>query len=270
MAAIVQISQISKRYRLGDTDVNALSDVSLDIYSGESVVLSGPSGSGKSTLLQLIGCLDTPTYGNISVLGKNSQTISDNALSEFRAKHLGFVFQTFNLIPVLSAYENVEYPLLLNNIGDRKDRIMTILQSVGLEKYAHQYPNSLSGGQRQRVAIARALVHQPQILIADEPTANLDSKTGDFILQNMFDLAEKSNTVVIISSHDPRVIGDSQKRQIHLVDGVIASDRPSSATPNSASDSATVHSADHTTTDKPSSKKPMTTQPVASLVRAGM
>lgn len=225
MAAIVQISQLSKRYRLGDTKVNALNNVSLDIYPGESVVLSGPSGSGKSTLLQLIGCLDKPTFGTITVLGKNSQTISDNTLSDFRAQHLGFVFQSFNLIPVLSAYENVEYPLLLNNIGDRRDRVMTILGSVGLEKYAHQYPNALSGGQRQRVAIARALVHQPKILIADEPTANLDSKTGDTIFQNMFELAERSNTVVIISSHDPRVIGDRHKRQVHLVDGAIVDDQ---------------------------------------------
>jgi putative ABC transport system ATP-binding protein len=226
MNPIVRVSALGKRYRLGETDVNALDGVTLDIYPGETVILSGPSGSGKSTLLQLIGCLDTPSRGSVNVLGLDTQIQSDNALSEFRARHLGFVFQTFNLIPVLSVYENVEYPLLLNKEAGRKEKIMTILQKVGLEKLAHQYPNALSGGQRQRVAIARALVHQPKLLIADEPTANLDRKTGDQVLDIMFDLATTSNTAVVVSSHDPKIIAETDKRQIHLVDGVIISDQP--------------------------------------------
>ena len=226
MSAIVSIANLTKRYNLGATKVDALSGINLSVYAGESLVLSGPSGSGKSTLLQLIGCLDLPTQGNVKVLGKDIQKISDNELTDFRAQHMGFVFQTFNLIPVLSVYENVEYPMLLNNLKDRKERIMEMLRKVGLEKYAHQYPNALSGGQRQRVAIARALVHQPKILIADEPTANLDSKTGDTILDSMFELAATTDTVVIVSSHDPRVIQDRNRRQVCLVDGLIVSDEP--------------------------------------------
>ena len=226
MKPIVRVSALGKRYRLGETEVNALDGVTLDIYPGETLILSGPSGSGKSTLLQLIGCLDTPSTGSVSVLGLDTQSQSDNALSEFRARHLGFVFQTFNLIPVLSVYENVEYPLLLNRESGRKEKIMDILQKVGLEKLAHQYPNALSGGQRQRVAIARALVHQPKLLIADEPTANLDRKTGDQVLEVMFNLATTSNTAVVVSSHDPKIIAETDKRQIHLVDGVIVSDHP--------------------------------------------
>lgn len=228
MKPIVRVSALGKRYRLGETEVNALDGVTLDIHPGETLILSGPSGSGKSTLLQLIGCLDTPSSGSVSVLGMDTQSQSDNALSEFRAHHMGFVFQTFNLIPVLSVYENVEYPLLLNKESGRREKIMTILQKVGLEKLAHQYPNALSGGQRQRVAIARALVHQPKLLIADEPTANLDRKTGDQVLEVMFDLATTSNTAVVVSSHDPKIIAETDKRQIHLVDGVIVSDQPAS------------------------------------------
>lgn len=226
MNPIVHVSGLGKRYRLGETQVNALDGINLDIYPGETVILSGPSGSGKSTLLQLIGCLDTPTTGSVKVLGLDSQLQSDNALSDFRAQHMGFVFQTFNLIPVLSVYENVEYPLLLNKDTQRKEKIMAMLEKVGLEKFAHQYPNSLSGGQRQRVAIARALVHQPKLLIADEPTANLDRRTGDLVLEVMFDLATTTNTAVVVSSHDPKIIGENDKRQIHLVDGVIVSDQP--------------------------------------------
>lgn len=226
MNPIVRVSALGKRYRLGETEVNALDGVTLDIYPGESVILSGPSGSGKSTLLQLIGCLDTPSTGTVKVLDLDTQTQSDNALSEFRARHMGFVFQTFNLIPVLSVYENVEYPLLLNKEPARKEKILSILQKVGLEKHAHQYPNALSGGQRQRVAIARALVHQPKLLIADEPTANLDRKTGDQVLELMFDLANTSKTAVVVSSHDPKIIAETDKRQIHLVDGVVISDQP--------------------------------------------
>lgn len=226
MNPIVRVSALGKRYRLGETEVNALDGVTLDIYPGESVILSGPSGSGKSTLLQLIGCLDTPSKGSVRVLDLDTQTQSDDALSEFRARHMGFVFQTFNLIPVLSVYENVEYPLLLNKEPARKEKILSILQKVGLEKHAHQYPNALSGGQRQRVAIARALVHQPKLLIADEPTANLDRKTGDQVLELMFDLANTSKTAVVVSSHDPKIIAETDKRQIHLVDGVVISDKP--------------------------------------------
>ena len=226
MNPIVQVSGLGKRYRLGETQVNALDGINLEIYPGETVILSGPSGSGKSTLLQLIGCLDIPTTGNVNVLGRDTQQQSDNSLSDFRAQYLGFVFQTFNLIPVLSVYENVEYPLLLNKDAQRKEKIMAMLEKVGLEKFAHQYPNSLSGGQRQRVAIARALVHQPKLLIADEPTANLDRKTGDLVLDVMFDLAITTNTAVVVSSHDPKIIAETDKRQIHLVDGKIISDQP--------------------------------------------
>lgn len=219
MATLVELSNLNKRFMLGNTEVSALRSINLTIQEGERVVLSGPSGSGKSTLLQLIGCLDRPSSGSVNVLGLNSTTVSDNQLSDFRAQYLGFVFQTFNLIPVLTVYENVEYPLLLNKRPNRKDDVMSILDSVGLSEHVKQYPNALSGGQRQRVAIARALVHKPKILIADEPTANLDSKTGDTVLKLMFDLATENKASVILSSHDPRIIGLTDKRQVRLLDG---------------------------------------------------
>ncbi len=226
MKPIIQINKLSKTYLLGEHKVEALSEVSLNIHAGEFVILSGPSGSGKSTLLQLIGCLDTPTAGDVTVLDLNVNKASDRVMSNFRARSLGFVFQNFNLIPVLNVYENVEYSLLLGKRSYQKKDITDVIEQVGLGKFSHHKPNALSGGQRQRVAIARALVHKPNVLIADEPTANLDAKTSSEVLSLMTELALENNTTVVMSSHDPSLIEKSDVRQIKLVDGKLVGDEP--------------------------------------------
>jgi putative ABC transport system ATP-binding protein len=175
-------------------------------------VVIGPSGSGKSTLLNLIGCIDAPTSGKITICGQDMAECSDNALTDFRADKIGFIFQNFNLIPVLSAYENIEYPLLLTNntpAGERKERVMGILKSVGLEVQKDHRPSELSGGQRQRVAIARALVKNPMIVLADEPTANLDSKTGQEIIELMHKVQNECGAAFIFSSHDAKVMAQA-------------------------------------------------------------
>ena len=176
----VVLKGISKTYRLDAVDVPALIDIDLVILPDRFTVISGPSGSGKTTLLNLIGCIDRPDQGTIMVGGKAVQTMSDDALSDFRARQLGFVFQNFNLLPVLTAFENVEYPLVLAGMAPakRRARVEQLLEAVGLAAHARKRPGQLSGGQRQRVAIARALARKPQLVLADEPTANLDSKTG--------------------------------------------------------------------------------------------
>jgi putative ABC transport system ATP-binding protein len=221
---VVQADAVSKTYALGNQTVQALSEVSVEIARGEFMALAGPSGSGKSTLLNLIGCLDTPSSGRIRIEGEDIAGKSADALADLRLNTLGFVFQTFNLLPVLTAWENVEYPLLQKtgvDKAERQKRITHYIQVVGLERYAHHKPNELSGGQRQRVAIARALATHPRIVLADEPTANLDHKTGEDILRLMKQLNHAEGTTFIFSTHDARVM-EIADRVVELADGRIA------------------------------------------------
>jgi putative ABC transport system ATP-binding protein len=215
---------LSKTYRLDDVDVPALVDVDLVILPNRFTVLSGPSGSGKTTLLNLIGCLDRPDTGSLVVGGKPVQRLSDDQLSDFRARHLGFVFQNFNLLPVLTAFENVEYPLILAGTpaDKRQSRVSELLDAVGLTKHARKRPGQLSGGQRQRVAIARALARKPQLVLADEPTANLDSKTGAEIIALMRQMQQGERVAFIFSSHDPKVL-DAADDAVLIHDGRIQS-----------------------------------------------
>ncbi|MCK5831781.1 MAG: ABC transporter ATP-binding protein [Methylococcales bacterium] len=204
---MIKVEQVVKHYYLGKRKVPALRGVSLEIGDSQFVAIQGPSGSGKSTLLHLIGCLDLPTKGDVKILGKSTNTLSDYQQSILRNKFLGFIFQSFNLIPVLSAYENIEYPLLLQGISrsQRKQRVNTLLKEVGLEEHSKHYPDYLSGGQRQRVAIARALITQPRLILADEPTANLDSVTGTEILDLMKKISLENGTSFLFSTHDPKI-----------------------------------------------------------------
>src|ERR1035437_5463346 len=183
----VVLRQVGRTYRLDAVDVPALTDINLEIRPNRFTVISGPSGSGKTTLLNLIGCIDRADHGEVVVAGEFIQKMSDDALSDFRARHLGFVFQNFNLLPVLTAYENVEYPLILTKMSaaQRKQRVLALLDAVGLADRAQNRPGQLSGGQRQRVAIARAPATEPKLVLADEPTANLDSHTGAAIIALM-------------------------------------------------------------------------------------
>lgn len=222
-AAIVEIRAVSKEYALGKQSVTALRNISLMIDKGEFMALAGPSGSGKSTLLNLIGCIDTPTSGSILIQGRDISGKTADELADLRLKTLGFVFQTFNLLPVLSAWENVEYPLLQRrDMGKktRQEQVRHYLNIVGLERYTHHRPNELSGGQRQRVAIARALATHPGIVLADEPTANLDHKTGEGILKLMKALNQEEGTTFIFSTHDAQVM-EMADRVIKLADGQI-------------------------------------------------
>ncbi len=223
MAPIVEVAHAVKRYPLGKLEVVALRGVSLSIDRGEFTAIAGPSGSGKTTLLNLIGCVDKPTEGTVRVDGQATTDLNDRALTKLRLHSLGFIFQTFNLVPVLSTFQNVELPLLLQgglSKAERKDRAQGILEAVGLNDQMRQRPNELSGGQRQRVAIARALVTHPKIVLADEPTANLDTATGEQILQLMKELNRSQQTTFIFSTHDPRVM-DHASRVVRLVDGRI-------------------------------------------------
>lgn len=207
----VTLREVGKTYHLDAVDVPALSDVSLDIRPNCFTVISGPSGSGKTTLLNLIGCLDRPDCGEIVVAGQSVQQMPDDSLSDFRARQLGFIFQNFNLLPVLTAYENVEYPLILARVpsGQRRKRVLDLLEAVGLEDRAKNLPGQLSGGQRQRVAVARALATAPAIVLADEPTANLDSQTGAAIIALMRRMQQEFRVSFIFSSHDPQVMAEA-------------------------------------------------------------
>lgn len=209
---VVVFENVTKIYQVGEVSIPALQGISLQIDRGRFSMVLGPSGSGKTTLLNLIGCLDQPTEGTIRVCGQNVAEISDDMISEFRAANIGFIFQNFNLIPVLSALENVEYPLNLLGIkaAERRERSMGILESVGLADHARHRPNQLSGGQKQRVAIARALVKGPSLVLADEPTANLDSKTGAAIIDLMYQVQEQFGASFIFSTHDPQLISHAQ------------------------------------------------------------
>ncbi len=220
----VILKNVGKVYRLGAVDVPALIDINLEIRPGYFTVISGPSGSGKTTLLNLIGCIDRPDHGEILVAGQSVQSMADDELSDFRATHLGFIFQNFNLLPVLSAYENVEYPLLLAKVplDQRKKRVTELLDAVGLSERTKNLPGELSGGQRQRVAIARALATQPDMVLADEPTANLDSHTGAAIIALMRKMQKELNVSFIFSSHDPQVLAEADDAVI-IRDGRITS-----------------------------------------------
>jgi putative ABC transport system ATP-binding protein len=223
--SLLHIDHVSKEYQLGDQVVHALQDVSMTIEEGVFLAIAGPSGSGKSTLLNLIGCVDTPTSGRIFLNGHDLSGYSPNQLAGVRARMIGFIFQTFNLFPVLSAEENVEYPLLQFRELDaaaRRERVATFLRVVELERYAKHRPNELSGGQRQRVAIARALATKPRIILADEPTANLDHKTGEGILELMKRINRASRTTFVFSTHDKKVIAKAD-RLIRIEDGRINS-----------------------------------------------
>lgn len=220
MAVQIELREVDKVYRSDGFPVHALDRVSLAIESGEFTVLAGPSGSGKSTLLHLIGGLDQPTSGSIRISGQELTSLSRTQLSDFRRQRVGFVFQAYNLIPVLTALENVEYILLLQGIdpGERKKRANTLLERVGLKDQAHKRPGEMSGGQQQRVAVARALSSRPEIVLADEPTANLDSQTGAVLIDLFRELNEQFQTTFLFASHDPMVI-QRARRVIRLKDG---------------------------------------------------
>jgi putative ABC transport system ATP-binding protein len=217
----VRVVDVTKEYDLGRTKVPALRGVSLSVEKGEFMTVAGPSGSGKSTLLNLIGCLDHPTSGHVLIGEQDVASLNDDALSDLRARTIGFIFQTFNLIPVLSALENVEFPLLFRG-GDHggQKRALAALESVGLREHAHHRPDELSGGQRQRVAVARALVTDPTLVLADEPTANLDSHTGETIIDLMLDINRRAGTTFIFSTHDPKVMAHAH-RVVRLADGLV-------------------------------------------------
>jgi putative ABC transport system ATP-binding protein len=223
MLPVVEFRNVHKTYLLGKTEVPALRGISLAIAPGEFAAIAGPSGSGKTSALNLIGCIDKPTAGRIIFEGQDVTEISLPALAATRREKLGFIFQTFNLIPVLNAYENVEYPLLLRNFSarERRKRVMQALERVGIADRAKHRPNELSGGQRQRVAIARALVGEPRVVLADEPTANLDSATAGEIIALMHRLNQEQAVTFIFSTHDPRIM-QAARRLIHLRDGQIA------------------------------------------------
>lgn len=218
---IVRIENVFKEYALGTSQIQALRNINLQIEQGEFLAIAGPSGSGKSTLLNLIGCIDIPSSGKILIDGQDISGQTPDQLSELRARTIGFIFQTFNLFSVLSAEENVEYPLLQFkelSVAERRERIVKFLDIVGLREFARHRPNQLSGGQRQRVAIARALATHPKIILADEPTANLDHKTGEDILQLMKQINRDSGTTFIFSTHDAKVMAMAE-RLVRIEDG---------------------------------------------------
>lgn len=221
--AVVELKNVKKTYQLGETTVEALKNVSLVIQPGEFTSVIGASGSGKSTLLNIIGCLDQPDSGQVKIEGVDITKINENAQCLLRNEKIGFIFQSFNLIPVLNIVENIELPLLVKNQlspEERKKRSDFVISAVGLEKFKHHRPDQLSGGQRQRVAIARALVGQPSLILADEPTANLDSKSAHMILDLMTELNKNQKVTFLFCSHDEKLIGRTG-RIIHIQDGVI-------------------------------------------------
>ncbi len=219
--AIVSVQDVSKIYQLGKTEVPALRGVSLEIEKGEFLSIAGPSGSGKTTLLNLIGCVDTATRGTVLVGGKDTRQLSERQLTDLRLHTIGFIFQSFNLVQVLSVFQNVEFPLLLQgklNRREREARVMGLLEAVGIGGYRKHRPSELSGGQRQRVAVARALVSRPALVLADEPTANLDSQTGATIIDLMKELNRRDGTTFIFSTHDPKVMSHASA-VIRIADG---------------------------------------------------
>lgn len=221
---IINIEHIAKVYQVGSEEVHALSDVSLRIDKNEYVAIMGPSGSGKSTLMNMLGCLDTPTSGKYDFKGVSVSDMTDNQLAAIRNREIGFVFQTFNLLARSDALHNVELPLIYAGISshERKERALSALADVGLKDRVHHKPNELSGGQRQRVAIARALVTNPAIILADEPTGNLDSKTGEEIMAVLHEIHQKGNTIILVTHEE--YIAEHAARIIRLRDGLIEKD----------------------------------------------
>lgn len=223
--AIVQLQEVNKIYPLGKTEVRAVKGVSFEIDKGDFISIAGPSGSGKSTILNMIGCIDVPTSGKVIIDGTETRGLSDKEITNLRHEVLGFIFQSFNLIPVLDVYENIEFPLLLGKSSmskaEKKDWIDMLIEEVQLEEWRGHKPNELSGGQRQRVAIARAMATKPQIVLADEPTANLDSVTSDAIINLMKKVNRDLGTTFIFSTHDPTIV-DVADHIIQLRDGLIS------------------------------------------------
>ena len=220
--ALVELRNVSQIYRLGDEEIRALDDVSLDIQAGEFISIIGPSGSGKSTLMHILGCLDSPSKGTIQLDGVMIHHASARELAAMRNRKIGFVFQFFNLLPKLNVLQNVELPMIYSGIGgkERRERSMAALESVGMANRARHRPSQLSGGQQQRAAIARALVNSPRIVFADEPTGNLDSHTGEAILQLFRKLSQEGRTIVLVT-HDPEIAAVTPRR-IEIRDGKIA------------------------------------------------
>ena len=224
--SVVELHEVTKHYMLGDTRVDALRGVSLRVEPGEFLAIAGPSGSGKSTILNMIGCIDSPSDGRVLIDGAEVEHLTDTQLTRFRRSKIGFIFQSFNLIPVLNVYENVEFPLLLQRSLSKKDRdrtVMRFVEEVGLADRLKNKPHELSGGQRQRVAIARALVTGPRIILADEPTANLDSVTGQRIVELMKTINETDKATLIFSTHDTHIM-EHARRVVQLHDGTVAAD----------------------------------------------
>ena len=222
MSPVITTKNLSRHFQDGENIIKAVDDVSLNIEAGEFTAIIGPSGSGKSTLLNLIGGLDNPTSGAVELSGIDIAKMSGSALSDFRRDHIGFIFQSYNLIPVLSAEENIEYIMLLQGVdtATRKKRVREMLHVVGLEGLGDRRPSHLSGGQQQRVAIARAMASHPDIILADEPTANLDSKTGIALLEVMKSLNEDRGMTFIFSTHDNKIM-DRARRLVHVLDGKV-------------------------------------------------
>ncbi|MBP1681137.1 MAG: transporter ATPase [Proteobacteria bacterium] len=224
---MITAHHLKKVYQTGEIRQEVIKDLSLEINEGEFISLVGPSGSGKSTVLNMLGCLDTPTKGEITINGSPITGMSRTKMANFRGENIGFIFQSFNLIPVLSVYENIEYPLIMiQNLPEeeRKSRVLTLLEEVGMLEHKDKTPDKISGGQMQRVAIARALVTNPKIVFADEPTANLDTKTAHMIIELMKKIQREHQTTFVFATHDEKIVSNVD-RLITLVDGEIVADQ---------------------------------------------
>ncbi|MEA2047712.1 MAG: ABC transporter ATP-binding protein [Campylobacterota bacterium] len=224
---MIETKHVFKIYKMGELDLEVINDLNLSIGSGEFIAIVGPSGSGKSTVLNILGGLDTPTRGEVIINNENITDLDTTSLAHFRGENIGFIFQSFNLVPVLSVYENIEYPLIMIQhlpLEERKKRLLEVLEEVDMLDQKDKYPDQISGGQKQRVAIARALVTNPKIVFADEPTANLDSKTAHRIIELMHRIKQDYGTTFVFATHDEKIVS-SAERLITLVDGQIIEDK---------------------------------------------